>query len=153
MGESTLGNRLLPVFVVSFLGMGLAGLTLIYGGQIEGRIAPVMGPLTIHDPQPLPPPSYRYKWQGEAAKIRGCSFVRMEWFLGPRNGRRVQVLSGFTDKPQVRDEGVLEWSGITVTLDPTETVRNSHSDVLHHCPWRPWYTRTPFYDPPQEGEE
>ena len=118
------------------------------GGEIEGRVFPVMGPLTVFEPIEMPQPTYRTRWRGQAKKLRNCDFVRVEWFLGPRDGRRVQVQFEFTDRPQVRPAGPLEWSGLVVALDPPAARSNSHADVLHQCDFRPWLTRTPFYDPP-----
>ena len=128
----------------------LAGMSLVFiqwvGGAVEGRLFPVMGPLTISDPVPYPPPSYRARWQGQAEKKRNCEFVRMEWYLGPRHGGRVRVSSEFLDRPEVRSAGVLSWEGIVISLPVGEVLANSHADVIHQCGYRPWQTRTRFYD-------
>lgn len=113
-------------------------------GSIEGWLFPVVSEVVLSDPRPAPPPAYRHAWHGEAEKLRECSFVGMEWFLGSRNGLRASVVSGFTDPPEVRGQGGLVFSGILVSLDPAE-IEASHADVIHQCPWRPWLTRTPFY--------
>lgn len=125
--------------------LSLTAASLRWGGEIEGRIWPVMGPLEVSDPVPFPPPSYRYVWAGQADKLRDCDFVSVTWYLGPRNGRRVVVRSEFADKPQVRGVGTLFWSNIRIALDPAEVRQNSHADVLHDCGW-PWLTKTQFYD-------
>ena len=38
--------------------------------------------------------------------------MRVEWFLGPRNGRRVQVHFEFTDRPQLRDTGEISYGRV-----------------------------------------
>ncbi|MGB1215523.1 MAG: hypothetical protein ACPG4X_19290 [Pikeienuella sp.] len=116
------------------------------GGELEGRLFPVVGKITLSNPEAAPPPTYRTRWEGSADKHRDCEFIKLEWFLGPRNGRRVQVHSEFTDLPEVRHIGALSWDGLLIALDPAETLANSHADVLHQCPYRPWLTRTQFYD-------
>ena len=127
----------LPVFVIAALGAAGAILFSQNIGPIEGRLAPVMGPLSLHSPVAHPPPANQFKWHGEAQKLRGCDFIRVQWFLGPRNGRRVEVNMHFTDPPEVRDTGALAWSGIVIALDPVEVRRNSHADVIHQYPYRP----------------
>ena len=150
--DKSFGGRMFPVFTMATLGGMFAILVAQNAGVIEGRIHPVMGPLEIHSPQPFPPPDYRTKWQGSAEKLRDCRFVRLEWFLGPRGDNRVMIPVEFTDKPEVRGQGILTWAGIVTGLEADRVRSNSHADVIHKCPNRPWETRTPFYDPPQEGE-
>lgn len=115
-------------------------------GQIEGRLLPVTTPVVLSNPTPTPPPSYRHTWEGRATKLRECEFVAASWYLGSPDGRRVAVAFDFTDPPKVRGEGELVWTGVRISLDPDEVRQNSHAYVLHQCPWRPWLTRTPFYD-------
>ena len=138
--------------VIGLLASAFGVLVYAEAPRVEGYWFPVMGALTIEDPSPMPPPHYRTKWRGSADKLRDCSFVELQWFLGARNGRKVSVKVDFTDPPEVRGAGRLHFQGIVIQLDPYETRTNSHADVIHKCPWRPWNTRTPFYDPPQEGE-
>ena len=132
-----------------FLSGALLGLTSVFvyelGGEVEGRIWPVMGQLELSEPEAYPPPSYRTRWKGRATKLRNCNFVRLEWYLGPRHGRHVEVEVEFTDPPEIRMAGELHWDGIVISLVPEATLRNSHADVLHRCPGRPWLTRTPFF--------
>ena len=119
------------------------------GGIIEGRIAPVTSALEISAPTPYPPPSYRTKWRGKAKKLRNCRFVRLEWYLGPRNGNHVQVQIEVTDEPRIRETGEIEWEGIVVSLPPDEVLQNSHADFVHSCPYRPWLVRTRVFDSPE----
>ncbi len=105
---------------------------------------PVMGPLTIFDPSAAPPPAHPTSGRGKAGKRRGCNFVRLEWYLGPRNGRHVEVQFQFTDPPMLRETGELEWDGMVVSLAPQETLGYRYADVVHQCLWRPSLPRTPF---------
>jgi len=118
-----------------------------FGGVIEGRFFPVMGPLRVFDPVQNQHSENLTVFHGEARKLRGCEYKDIEWFLGPRGGRRVQVIAHFLDAPEIRQEGqLLEWSGLAVGLPARDVLQNSHADVIHQCPGRPWLTRTPFYD-------
>ena len=140
------GARGMSKFVIA----ALAGMSVIFaqwlGGAIEGRLFPVMTTLQISDPTPYPPPNYRTRWRGESVKQRACEFVRLEWFLGPRKGPHVQITSEFVDQPQIRGTGLIQWDGIVVSLPPSEVLANSYADIIHQCPYRPWETRTRFYD-------
>lgn len=115
-------------------------------GTIEGRLFPVVGPVTLGQSKLTPPPEYRAEWAASADKYRSCSeFVRIEWWLGKRGGDRVLVAAKFLDAPEIRSVGRLEWSRLQIDLPPDETLQNSHSDVLHDCGW-PWLTRTRFFN-------
>lgn len=115
-------------------------------GRLEGRVLPVMGPLDMISSVPAPPPDYRHRWNAEATKLRNCQWIETIWYLGPRNGSKVRVSVSYTDPPEVRTVGRLYWTGLVVNLDPAELMGNSHSDVVHQCPWRPWRTVTPWFD-------
>lgn len=133
--------------VIIWIFVGLSGV-FIYsiGGTIEGRMLPVMSRLQISDPEPFPPPAYRTRWRGTATKYRNCSFVRVEWNLGPRNGNHVQIQFAFTDPPEIRFAGEFEWQDVLISLEPESVLQNSHADILHQCRFRPWLTRTRFFD-------
>lgn len=113
-------------------------------GGVHGYFWPVMEPVTLTLTKAAPPPAYRYIWSGTAEKYQDCDWIRTEWFLGPRNGRRVQVTMKHLDPPEVRPAGDLKWDEIEIWLDPLEVEANSHADVYHDCGW-PWETRTRFY--------
>jgi hypothetical protein len=126
--------------------------SVFWAGVVEGRLFPVMGPLTVYDPQPLPPPSYQFVWKGYADKLRDCRYIRTEWFLGKRGGQHVGVNMGYTDPPTVRLSGRLHWDGIRIALSPDEVLGNSYAMVYHRCPGRWWDTATVFYDSEWKGE-
>ncbi len=127
---------------------GMFGFFLMqFGGIIEGQVDPVMGPLQVSGPVQNKHSENLTVFKAEAYKYRGCEYRDIEWFLGPRNGRRVQVIAHFLDAPEVRlEDQRLEWEGLAVGLSARDVRQNSHADVLHQCPGRPWLTRTPFYD-------
>lgn len=127
----------------------IAGVVTVFliniGGVVEGTLFPVMEPLEIANGRPYRALETRTAWEGRAIKNRNCAFVRLEWYLGPRDGLRTQVESTFTDPPQIRRAGELIWTGLVVGLDRERVLTYSHADVLHRCPLRPWLTRTQFY--------
>ena len=116
-------------------------------GWLEGLLFPVNTPAVIFNPQPAPPPTYRTRWQATAYKIRGeCDFQYIEWHLGPRYGRKVEVVAKFLDPPEIRDEGLLEWKSLMISLSPEDTIENSSASAFHKCPWRPWLVETTYFD-------
>lgn len=136
--------------------LSLVGLlfVLAVGGAVEGRWFPVTGPVSlfapqsmpIHTPDPSPAPPHGSRWQGVAVKRRNCEIVRVEWYLGPRNGRRVLVPFEFHHPPEPSAVGQLEWAGLSIWLPPSQVAANSHADVLHRCAHRPWLVRTRYFD-------
>lgn len=114
--------------------------------KLEGRFFPVNTPLELFDPAAFPPPAYQYVWRARAQKLRDCEFVRIEWFLGQRAGGRVLISAEFLDAPQIRPLGIIELDRLVIALDQDAVLSNSHADVIHKCPWRPWQTRSPLYN-------
>ena len=114
-------------------------------GSLEGRFFPVVNQVELISFRPTPPPAYRTEWQARGVKLRSCEFVRIEWFLGQRGTPRVGVPVEFLDKPRVWGTGDMIWDQLSISLSPSDTRHNSHGDVLHRCPWRPWDTRTQFF--------
>lgn len=139
----------------SILVILLAQVILAMAPSVEGVLAPVTSRATLIKGTPFdgpPPPSTQFT--AAAIKYRDCSFVGIEWKLGDRLGHHVPVGAHFTDKPQLRGEGRLEWSGLVVGLDERRARENSFATVIHRCPlfkigsdyvFRPWKTRTAFY--------
>lgn len=115
-------------------------------GDIEGRLFPVMGPLSLSAPEAAPPPDHRTRWHVRTVKQRDCDFVRVDWYLGPRTGRRVRVQAVFVDPPRLHPTGQEQGRAILISLDAAEVLGNSHADVIHRCRWRPWYTRSRLYN-------
>lgn len=129
---------------------GMAGFwVMTIGGVVEGKFWPVMGPLSISDPVEYS--DGVWKWQGVAEKRRDCTFVRVEWFIGRRDGRKALVAHEvkFTDPPQARGAGVIHWAGILVPLPPDAAKTDSHANAIHKCLDWGWEVVTPFYDPPE----
>ncbi|SPJ22372.1 hypothetical protein [Palleronia abyssalis] len=118
---------------------------LEFGGVIEGRLFPVVGPVVLGTGEGQPDGSTMFA--ATSRKLRGCVFERVEWYLGQRRGARVAVPAMFRDAPQVRGIGSLSWTGLSVRLDEKLVRADSFADVIHHCRLRPWKTRTRFHDP------
>lgn len=118
-----------------------------YMPRIEGNAFPVVTPARLGGFEVTPPPPYRSTWQASAEKLRDCEYIQgsLSWYLGPQDGRRVQVPATFTDPPQVRGVGLLHWEGLRIDLAPDLVRTNSHALVRHQCPWRFWETETVFY--------
>lgn len=131
----------MAILIGAVLVIGLSGI-----GQIEGRFFPVVSPVVLTDPQPLPPPAFQHVWRGEADKLRDCSYRKVHWYYGPRGGADVQVSASFLDRPQIRSTGRLVWDGLIIGLEPDAVLKNSHADVYHQCPGRPWLTVTRYYN-------
>ncbi|WP_299830647.1 hypothetical protein [uncultured Roseobacter sp.] len=134
--------------------MALAFLAERLMPAVEGRLSPVVAPAALVKYSKAPPPSYRNVWQAQANKLRGCEYVlgSLRWYLGPVGGRRVQVVAAFLDPPQVRTEGLLEWQGLQIDLDPELVKTNSHATVRHRCPWRFWEVESVFFTSDQKPE-
>lgn len=127
------------------IGLYLAGPLI---GRIEGNLFPVVTEAKLTNPTPAPPPDYRHRWRAEAVKLRNCEYLgpgALQWRLGQRHGASVPVVAIYEDAPQIRGPGVLRWSGLLISLDPSEVHANSYADVLHQCPWRWWPTRSRFF--------
>ncbi len=118
------------------LGLVLWVLVIPYqrlGPSVEGYLFPVVEPVVLREYKPFPPPEYRHKWTAAAQKNRECSFQRIDWFMGRRDGLHVPVPASFTDPPQLRFAGVLEWEGLAISLDPLAVENNSFAYVYHAC--------------------
>lgn len=123
--------------------------TKTYMPAIEGRFWPVTTHAEISNPRPHSPPEYQFRWDATAEKLRGCEYLRTEWFLGRRGEDSVRTIASFIDPPQVRGKGVLAWSGLVIALAKEQVMQNSHGNVIHQCPGRWWETITPFFDSPE----
>lgn len=133
---------LLAAVVVTFL--------LPWFGRLEGRLFPVVADTHLFSPSLFEEGTH--KWGATSRKLRDCrpllndqgSYVT--WWFGSRAGGKVRVAATFGDPPAVRDKGTIWWQDLRISLDPVSVTDNSHADVIHQCPWRPWKTVTRFYD-------
>ncbi len=137
--------RVYKTLLAITLGCMLTILSFEWGDKLEGVLFPVMSPLILKGLIEGQEGGNVTIWSGSSFKLRECNYVRTEWFLGPRGGRKVQTDIHYTDKPEVRRKGEHVWSGIVVVLDEISVRVNSHADVIHKCPYRIWETRTPWY--------
>jgi hypothetical protein len=111
--------------------------------RLETKFFPIITPLTIESVEAIGPNTVRVK--GSAERLRSCTFVELEWYLGRRGEQSTKVQVGFDDAPEVRN-GKTHWSGIIVGLKPESLINNSHADVRYKC-WgdifpetvQPWY--------------
>ena len=136
-------TRTWVIFIISLL--------VIFGndyvGYLEGKYFPVTSFAKLEETGKISSDGL-YIYEAKADKFRDCDYYvgSIEWYLGPTLGRKQGVRATFYDKPQIRDKGILEWESLAVQLDLETIELNSHSYVYHQCPFRPWKTRTLFYD-------
>ena len=138
---------LLIIFIVGVFGQTLGSWLWLEGlPRVSGTLFPVTSQSRLYNPQPYPPPSFRYVWEATATKYRtNCTFDHIEWFLGHRGETAIRVEAKFIDAPQTRGQGELHWDGLVVTLDPDQVLSNSFGDVIHNCAYTPWQVRTPYF--------
>ena len=137
-------------------------------GSLPGKIFPAAEPMKltrIYDGPKIAingeiQPSVIF-W-GESARLRSlCEPLRMEWFKGQRNGRRVPLDTWRWGRPVINPDGAFAfgpWSITGITADEFENA--AFGDVIHQCsifrikqkgkrPAReirlPWQTRSPFW--------
>tara|TARA_R110002167_G_scaffold74809_2_gene209099 strand:- start:312 stop:908 length:597 start_codon:yes stop_codon:yes gene_type:complete len=111
---------------------------------VEGRINPVMGPLQVTQVYGSEQP-YNTIFDGEADKLRDCTWIESRWYIGSRDGANVRTLWDYSGPPKVRREGRLEWQGQSARMSQHDLLRNSFADTVHDC-GLPWKTVTPFYE-------
>ena len=83
-----------------------------------------------------------------ADKLRDCGWRETIFYLGTRNSRIAVAdpLFRHLGKPKSRGVGGLYWAENRTTMTPDQLLNNAHADVVHQCGWRPWLTRTRFYN-------
>lgn len=118
--------------VVSALILLAAITSMTYGPRLHGWLFPVVSHVELISAVSTPPPDYRHTWAARATKYRDCAFQGLEWYLGPV-GYGVQVPAFFTDPPQVREAGELEWHGLVIDMPEAQATSNSHAFVTHTC--------------------
>lgn len=131
-------------FVIAFLAAFAALIVWHNAGKVEGYLFPVATRVELSNPRPGNV-EFRSLWDGKAEKLRDCSFVRLRWYLGPRDGPRVRVRSRFEDAPEIRPAGEMVWTELFIGLPADTVLGNSHAFVYHDCGW-PWETQTLFFD-------
>lgn len=115
---------------------------------IPGIINPVVLPATLGQHRPFPPPEYRFIWKAAAYKVRAeeeCEYHHLEWWYGRRGYPSQPIQSGFTDPPESRGKGLLEWDGLWISLQPDVVLTNSYAYVYHDCGGKR-LVRSLFYD-------
>lgn len=128
------------VLIAALIGVFIWFLQLV-GGEVEGRFSPVVAPAYIERVEPVGRVSTRI-W-GWAAKLRTCSFNRLEWRLG--DGRSYALVDlEFEEGSKVRGDGRFHFGPWRLHLTPEQLFERSYAVVYHRCHWL-WLTRTRFY--------
>lgn len=86
---------------------------------------------------------------GSVNKIRQCDPIKVEWFLGERDGPSVPIRFKW-GPPTINLVGSFDFEGWTLfRINEYQARNNSYADVLHDCSvlgmTTPWDTRTRFY--------
>lgn len=140
--------------------MMLALFIYMFGGTIgavEGALHPVVTEAILLKNVHTPPPRYRYQWEAKSTKLRDCTFVSIDWWLGKRGLQSTQVTAFFLDAPLYRPKGGVHWNQLVIDLDPRQVIDGSYAYVYHRCPlisipkldiriMEPWLVRSLFYN-------
>jgi hypothetical protein len=130
--------------------------------RAEGYLFPAAERMVLIEARP----SWEAGWtefDGRSARLRpGCSFKRLEWFRGVRDGQHVPATVRH-GKPMNRPNGVFTFKAWAVDVAPPFNFQtDTYADVLHQCRIfyslnekgqavggveLPWLTRTQFYTP------
>ena len=140
---------MLAIMWASILGAPVAGF-------IEGRMYPVMTPLTIDGtPEAFIADSSQLgtdtpqRWSNidaHATQLRACTYIRIDWFFGHRFGNRVPIHGEFLDIPSsetIGQPGPKVWKNLIVGIDPTR-INETFANLVHRCHIG-WDTVTPFW--------
>jgi hypothetical protein len=113
----------------------------LYAGKIEGALFPVVVDTKIESANRIS--SLNTRVYGSAKKLRECSFVRIDWFLGtPDLGTYVPVT--FEEQSKVRPAEGFQFGPWVLRMSPEEVKDFSYAIVYHRC--HPlWLTETRFY--------
>jgi hypothetical protein len=110
-------------------------LSLIFIGKaanLIGRHFPVVTPLNITSVEKIVNFGLDSSLiKGTSTKLRDCDQRTMSWFIG-EGGNEGSVVSLFKEKPQSREKGLIEFTGIVVGLPP-EKLDFARSEVGHDC--------------------
>jgi hypothetical protein len=124
--------------------LSLGAVAYVYS-WVEGYIDPVMTRLEISNVR-QGPTEFSITFDGTATKLRDCTWIETNWYIGERGDRSVRTDGDYSGRPRINGAGLLTWADQTVEMSPQELFQNSHANVVHQCPWGLWRTITPFYD-------
>ncbi|MCC2096920.1 MAG: hypothetical protein KDJ29_08505 [Hyphomicrobiales bacterium] len=116
-------------------------------GSIEGRLFPVVAPMQLERTELYQGGT---KVWGQSEVLRpSCSFRKIRWFLGTRDGRNVPVTID-TGPAVVRDGGRFTFGPWEIGIWPEALISSSYADVYHRCRIAgvkfPWMTKTRFWN-------
>ena len=119
----------------------LIWLLSLYAGKVEGALFPVVVDTKITSADRIS--SLNTRVTGSATKLRECSFVRIEWFLGtPKLSAYIPVV--FEERSKVRTAEAFQFGPWILRMSPEEVRDFSYAIVYHKC--HPlWLTETRFY--------
>lgn len=124
------GGWLLPLV----LAVALAGWTVATSDRASrtlGTVWPVVSLLEIIETVPEEVDGLASSLiSGTARKLRNCGYRGISFYLGGPDG--VPVDARFRDQPQVREVGVLHWSGLVVGIPP-DRLWETYGEVQHNC--------------------
>ncbi len=128
--------------------IGVAWVAAVGPGDFEGYLHPPVTPLEIASQEPKRGGVIIF--DGKTERLRPeCNFVRVEWFIGTRNGAHVPTIVK-TEKPSLRPAaGVIDINAWSVYVG-VQRIENTFADVFHECRWgsleTPWSVKTEFYN-------
>lgn len=113
----------------------------LVGGQIEGRIMPVVSEVEISRTEPINESETRF-W-GSFKKLRNCRFEDMAFYLGAP-GESARADFRFEEGGKVRSNGYEYFGPWVVQLTQRQLASGSYSIATHRC--NPlWLTETRFH--------
>jgi hypothetical protein len=153
-----------PAITLALLMVSIPTLVKVMGA-VDGQIWPAAAPMVLHEARPADREGWT-DFDGASARLRpGCSFQRLEWFRGGRDGQNVPIAVRL-GRPQNRPNGDFTFKGWSANIAPPyDFETDTFSDAIHQCRlfWTldengravggvkvPWLTRTHFYDPKGE---
>lgn len=131
-----------------FIAVILAGPTI---GRIEGYYFPAADILRVERVEIRRGPTV-YVW-GTLNRIRPrCSWVATHWYLSD-GVHAVEIPIRFMEGAVIRPPGVSNFGPWRLSFTPlsrdenypNEILRGTYAQVIHRCPWHPWYVTTHIY--------
>lgn len=116
-------------------------ITDVYGGYLEGQIAPVVIDVEITRTERVDDASTRI-W-GVFTRARDCDFRNIQFFLGNRE-RSSSAAIAIEEGSKARGSGVHDFGPWVVQLTALQLESNSYSVATHSChPF--WETKSEFH--------
>lgn len=119
----------------------------VFGGQIEGRVFPVVRDTQVTRIE-AEGTTRSLVW-GSSRRLRDCSFVRLEWRIGiPVHYTVIDLM--FLEGSKVRHGSIFDFGPWQLHATPEQLAYRSFAKIVHRChPF--WLTETSFYRSSSEG--